>query len=97
MTTFGIQKLLRKKSTTTLDETSLGKIISEMQQNGKIYDKFKIVNPIYEDKNFAEDPIEILPTICNENFYISEKSVDTASNTLSDKTKSDKIISRTKF
>ena len=97
MTISGIQKFLRKKSTTTFDETSLGKIISEMQQNGKIDDKFKIINPIYDDKNFAEDPIEILPTICNENFYIPEKSVDTASNTLSDKTKSDKIISRTKL
>ena len=63
-----------------------------MQQNGKIDDKFKIVNPIYDDKYFAEDPIEILPTICNKNFYIPEKSVDTASNTLLDKTKSDKIL-----
>ena len=87
MTTSGIQKFLRKKSTTTFDETSLEKSISEMQQNGKIDDKFKIVDLIYDDKNFAEDPIEILPTSCNENFYIPEKSVDTASNTLSDKTR----------
>ena len=29
-----------------------------MQQNGKIDGKFKIVNPIYDDKNFAEDPLE---------------------------------------
>ena len=38
-----------------------------MQQNGKIDDKFQIVNPIYEDKNFAKDPLEIRPKTCNDN------------------------------
>ena len=50
----GIQRFLKKKSTTAFDET-LGEIIFKMQQNGKIDGKFKIMNPIYDDKNFAED------------------------------------------
>ena len=54
VTISGIQRFLKKKSTTTFDETSLGEIICEMQQNGKIDVKFKIMNPIYDDKNFAE-------------------------------------------
>ena len=61
-----------KKSTTTLDETSLGEIISEMQQNGKIDSKFKIMNPIYNDKNFPEDPLEVHPKT-----FIPEESVNT--------------------
>ena len=55
VTISGIQRFLKKKSTTTFDETSLGEIICEMQQNGEIDGKFKIMNPIYDDKNFAED------------------------------------------
>ena len=39
--------LEKKKSTTTFDETSLGEIKCEMQQNGKIDDKFKIINPVH--------------------------------------------------
>ena len=35
-----------EKNTTTFDKTSLGEIICEMQQNGKIDGKFKIVNHI---------------------------------------------------
>ena len=46
--------------------------ICEMQQNGKIDDKFKIINPIHHDKNFVEDPLEI-----HANTFISEISVDT--------------------
>ena len=57
VTISGIQRFLKKKSTTTFDETSLQEIICEMQQNGEIDGKFKIMNPtIYDDKNFAEDP-----------------------------------------
>ena len=41
MTISGIQRFLKKKSTTIFDETSLGEIICEMQQNDKIDDKFK--------------------------------------------------------
>ena len=48
-----------------------------MQKNGKIDCKFKIINPIYDDKNFAEDPIEIHPKTCNDKSYIPEESVDT--------------------
>ena len=55
VTISGIQRFLKKKSTTTFDETSLGEIICKMQQNGKIDGKLKIMNPIYDDKNFAED------------------------------------------
>ena len=51
-------------TTTTFDETSLRDIICEMQQNSKIYSKFKIVTPIYNDKRFAEGPIEIYPKTC---------------------------------
>ena len=51
----------------------------EMQQNGKIDGKFKSINPIYDDKNFAEDPLEIHPKTCNDKSYISEESVDTGS------------------
>ena len=36
-------------------------IICEMQQNGKIDGKFKIINLIYDDQNFAEDHLEIHP------------------------------------
>ena len=49
-----------------------------MQQNGKIDGICKIINPIYDDKNFAEDPLEIHPKTCNDKSYIPEKSVDTA-------------------
>ena len=72
VTISGIQRFLKKKSTTTFDETSLGEIICEMQQNGKIDGKFKIMNPIYDDKNFAEDPREIHPKT-----FHPEESVDT--------------------
>ena len=78
MTISGIQKLLKKKSSTTFDETSLREIIWEMQQNGKIDGICKIINPIYDDKNFAEDPRKIHPKTCNDKSYIPEKSVDTA-------------------
>ena len=40
VTITSIQRFLKKKSTTTFDETSLGEIMCEMQQNGKIDDKF---------------------------------------------------------
>ena len=46
---------------TTNLEITLGEIICKMLQNGKIDGKFKIMNPIYDDKNFAEDPLEIHP------------------------------------
>ena len=59
VTISSIQRFLKKISTTTFDETCVGEIICEMQQNGKIDGKFKIINPIYADKNFAEDPLEI--------------------------------------
>ena len=69
----GIQKFLKKKSTTTFDETSLGETICETQQNGKIDGKFKIINPTtHDDKNFAEGPLEFYPEA-----YIPEESVDT--------------------
>ena len=61
VTTSGIQKFLKNKSTITFDETSLGEIICEMQQNDKIEGKLKIVNCIYDDKNFVEDSLEIHP------------------------------------
>ena len=79
MTISVIHRFLKKKSTTTFDETSLEKIICEMQQNGKIDSKFTIINPIYNDKNFAEDLLEIQPKTCNNKSYIPEESVDTAS------------------
>ena len=34
--------------------------------------KFKIINPIHDDKNFAEDPLEFY-----REAYIPEESVDT--------------------
>ena len=55
VTMSGIQRFLKTKSTTTFNETTLGEIICEMQQNAIIDSKFKIINPIYDDKNFAED------------------------------------------
>ena len=66
VTISGIQRFLKKKSTTTFDETSVGEIICEMQQNGKIDGKFKIINPIYDDKNFPEDPLEIHSKTCSD-------------------------------
>ena len=72
VTISGIQRFLKKKSTTTFDETSLGEIICEMQQNGKTDGKFKIMNPIYDDKNFTEDPRKINPKT-----FHPEESVDT--------------------
>ena len=79
VTITGIQRFLKKKSTITFDETSVGEIICKMQQNGKIDGKFKIINPIYGDKNFAEDSLELHPKTCNDKSYISEESVDNAS------------------
>ena len=72
VTISAIQRFLEKKSTTTFDETSLGEIICEMQQNGKIDGKFKIMNPIYDDNSFAEDSLEI-----HRKTLIPEESVDT--------------------
>ena len=43
-----------------------------MQQHSKIDDKFKIINPIYDDKDFAEDLLEIHPEA-----FIPEESADT--------------------
>ena len=79
LTITSIQRFLKEKSTTTFDEASVGEIICEMQQNGNIDGKFKIINPIYDDKNFVEDPLEIHSTTCNDKSYISEESVDSAS------------------
>ena len=88
-----IHRFLKKISSTTFNETSLGKIICEMQQNGKIDSKFKIINPIYNDKNFAEDPLKIQPKTCNNKSYIPEESVDTASiNSNNDKAKPIKVL-----
>ena len=72
-------KTLEKKSTTTLGGTSLGELIYEMQQKDKINGKFKIINPIYDDKKFAENPLKLHPKACNDKSYKSEESVDTAS------------------
>ena len=72
VTISGIQRFLKKKSTTTFDKTSLGEIICEMQQNGKVDRKFKIMNGIYDDKHFPEDPREIHPKT-----FHPEESVDT--------------------
>ena len=71
--------ILEKKSTTTFDESSLGEIICEMQQNGKINDNFKIVNHIYDDRNFVEDSLEIHPKTCNDKSYIPKELVGAAS------------------
>ena len=78
MTISGIQRFLKKKSTTTFDETSLGEIICEMQQNGKIDCKFKIMSPIYVNKSFAEDHLKIHPKT-----FVPEESVDTTLNSIS--------------
>ena len=74
VTISGIQRFLKKKSTTTFGETTLGEIICKMQQNGKIGSKFKIMNRIYDDKNFAEDPLKVHPKT-----FHPEESVDTTS------------------
>ena len=50
----------------------MGEIICEIQQNGKIDGKFKFMNPIHNDKDFVEDPLEIHPKT-----FIPEVSVDT--------------------
>ena len=71
VTISGIQRFLKKKSTTIFDETSLEEIICKMQQNGKIDGKFKIMNPIYKEKNLAEDPLETHPKT-----FHPEESVD---------------------
>ena len=39
-----------------------------MQQNGKIDGKFKVVNHIYDDKNFAEDPSKFILKLAPINF-----------------------------
>ena len=76
VTISGIQRFLKKKST-TFDETSLGEIICEMKQNDKIVGKFKIINPIYDNKKFAEDPLEIHRKTYNDKSFIPEESVHT--------------------
>ena len=67
VTISGIPRFLKKKSTTTFDETSVGEIICVMQQNGEINGEFRIINLIYDNKNFAEDPLEIHRKTCNDN------------------------------
>ena len=74
-----IQKFLNKKSTTTFDEASLWKIIWKMQENGKIDDKLKIINSIYEYKIFSEDSLDIHSKNCKDKSYNLEESVDIAS------------------
>ena len=74
-----IQKFLNKRSTTTFDEASLWKIICKMQENGKIDDKLKIINSIYEYKNFSEDSLDIHSKNCKDKSYNLEESVDIAS------------------
>ena len=48
-------------------------------QNIAIDGKFKIINPIYDSKNFVEEPLEIRTQTCNDKSYIPEESVNTAS------------------
>ena len=54
-------------------------IICKIQQNGKIDGKFKIVNPIFGDKNFVKDALEVHPKTFNAKSYIPKESVDTES------------------
>ena len=77
VTISSILRFFKKKSASTFNETSVGEIICEMQQNGQIDGKFKIINPIYDHKIFAEDPVEIHPKTCTDQSYISEDPVDT--------------------
>ena len=74
VTISSIQRFLKKKSATTFEETSLGEIICELQQNGKIDGKFKTMNPIHDDENFAEDPFVIYPKTSNDKSYIPGES-----------------------
>ena len=49
-----------------------------MQENSKIDGKFKIANPIYDAKKFAEDPLEIHPKDSNDESYFPGESVTIA-------------------
>ena len=50
-----------------------------MQENGKIDDKLKIINSIYEYKDFSEDSLDIHSKNCKDKSYNLEESVDIAS------------------
>ena len=68
----GIQRFFLKKSTTTFDETSVKEIICEMQQNDKIDGKFKIINPIYDDKIFAKTPSKFISKLATTIFLFQK-------------------------
>ena len=70
VTISGLQRFLEKKS--------MGEIICEIQQNGKVDSKFKVTNPIYDDENFVVDPLEVHQKTCNGKSYIPQESADTA-------------------
>ena len=70
VTISGLQRFLEKKS--------MGEIICEIQQNGKVDSKFKVTNPIYDDENFAVDPLEVHQKTCNGKSYIPQESADIA-------------------
>ena len=50
-----------------------------MKQNDKIYGKLKIINPIFDNKNFGKVPPQIHPKTCNDKSFIPEESVDIVS------------------
>ena len=64
--------ILEKKATTTFDESSLGEIICEMQQNGKINDKFKIVNHIYDDRGLWKTPSKFILKLASINLIFQK-------------------------
>ena len=88
MTITGIQRFLKKHCTTTFDETSVGEIICKMQQNGKIDGKFKIMIPIYDNKNFVEDPLKIHPKIFHPEESVDVKLINSNNNNYSETDKS---------
>ena len=50
--------------------------IQKLQQESKINVKSKIVNPIYDNKHFAEDFLEIHFHTCSDRYYISDEAAD---------------------
>ena len=71
VTVSGIKRFL-KKSTTTFDETSVVEIICEIRQNGKIDDKFKTINPIYDDKNLRKTPSKFIWKVATINLIFQK-------------------------
>ena len=72
----GIQRFLKKNLSPPLVKPFGRNYIQKLQKESKINVKSKIVNPIYDNKHFAEDFLEIHFHTRSDRYYISDESAD---------------------